>query len=56
MRNVKDNIKRWNNETFRNILDNKSRILEELKEIRDSIQSKGYENVSREEEEHLKLI
>ena len=55
MRNFKDNIKRWNKETFGNIFDSKRRIIEELKEIQGNIQSKGYEYVSRKEE-YLNLI
>ena len=30
LRNVKDNMKRWNRETFGNIFESKRRILEEL--------------------------
>ena len=55
IRNVKDNIKKWNKETFGNIFWNKRKILEELKDIHDNIQKDGYENFSREEED-FKLV
>ena len=50
LKNVKRNIKRWNKDTFGNIFDNKRKVIEELKEIQDSIQVDGYGTVSREEE------
>ena len=50
LKNVKKDIKKWNKHTFGNIFENKKKILEELKDIQDRIQAKGYEVVSREEE------
>ena len=55
MRNIKDNIKRWNKDTFGNIFYSKMNVLEELKVIQDNIQMNGYVNVSNEEED-LKLV
>ena len=50
LKNVKRNIKRWSKDTFGNIFDNKRKAIEELKEIRDSIQVEGYGTISRDEE------
>ena len=50
LKNVKKNIKKWNKHTFGNIFENKKKILEELKDIQDRIQTDGYEAISREEE------
>ena len=55
LKNVKKNIKKWNKHTFGNIFENKKKILEELKDIQDRIQTDGYEVVSREEES-VKLV
>ena len=50
LKNVKkNNIKKWNKDIFANIFEN-IKILEEFKDIQDSIQVDGYENVSRDEE------
>ena len=47
---VKKKINIWNKNTFGNIFENKKKILEELKDIQDKIQTDGYEVISREEE------
>ena len=50
LKNVKKMIKIWNKNTFGNIFENKKKILEELKDTQDRIQTDGYETFSREEE------
>lgn len=55
LKNVKKHIKIQNKTTFGNIFQNKTKILEELKDIQNNIQANGYEMVTREEESN-KLV
>lgn len=51
LKNVKDNVKKWNKDCFGNIFTSKATTLLELKEIQDEIQNNGCTNMSRDTED-----
>ncbi|XP_057846007.1 uncharacterized protein LOC131055558 [Cryptomeria japonica] len=53
LRNVKDNIKKWNKEVFGDLFAAKTKTQLELKEMQDKIQTSGYNEVSIKEENEV---
>ncbi|XP_059075341.1 uncharacterized protein LOC131875276 [Cryptomeria japonica] len=53
LRNVKDNIKKWNKEVFGDLFAAKTKTQLELKEMQDKIQISGYNEVSISEENEV---
>ncbi|XP_059076156.1 uncharacterized protein LOC131875586 [Cryptomeria japonica] len=53
LRNVKDNIKKWNKEVFGDLFSVKTKTQMELKEMQDKIQMSGYNEVSISEENEV---